>query len=138
MAITVLYGDRETKLTAAPAKGEELWLSTADAEKASGWEASPEGMCRGEACVPVPKGARWMDEAGGRIDLAGFARHMGQPAVHDAGRTTWAFGDSTAARRAVIDTLEAPDFALPDLDGRVHRLSDYRGKKVFLFSWGTY
>jgi hypothetical protein len=26
----------------------------------------------------------------------------------------------------------APDFALPDLDGKVHRLSDYRGKVVVL------
>ncbi|MCC7122956.1 MAG: redoxin domain-containing protein [Gammaproteobacteria bacterium] len=35
-------------------------------------------------------------------------------------------------------SLEAPDFTLPDLDGRLHSLSDYRGKKVFLFSWGSY
>ncbi|GAA5336808.1 thioredoxin-dependent thiol peroxidase [Thermus antranikianii] len=27
----------------------------------------------------------------------------------------------------------APDFALPDQDGRIHRLSDYRGKWVVLY-----
>lgn len=32
----------------------------------------------------------------------------------------------------------APDFALPDLQGRVHRLSDYRGKVVFLNLWATW
>jgi peroxiredoxin len=32
----------------------------------------------------------------------------------------------------------APDFALPDLDGRVHRLSDFRGKLVFLNVWTTW
>lgn len=28
---------------------------------------------------------------------------------------------------------KAPDFKLPDQDGKVHRLSDYRGKKVALY-----
>ena len=33
---------------------------------------------------------------------------------------------------------EAPDFALPDLSGRMHRLSDYRGKKVLLYAWASW
>jgi len=32
----------------------------------------------------------------------------------------------------------APDFALPDLSGQVHRLSDFRGKVVFLNVWATW
>jgi peroxiredoxin len=32
----------------------------------------------------------------------------------------------------------APDFALPDLEGRTHRLSAYRGKVVFLNLWTTW
>jgi len=28
---------------------------------------------------------------------------------------------------------EAPDFALPDQDGKTHRLSDYKGKRVVLY-----
>ena len=32
----------------------------------------------------------------------------------------------------------APDFALPDPSGRIHRLSDYRGKKVFLVTWASW
>ncbi len=32
----------------------------------------------------------------------------------------------------------APDFCLPDLDGKLHRLSDYRGKKVFLFHFASW
>lgn len=28
---------------------------------------------------------------------------------------------------------DAPDFALPDQDGRVRRLSDYRGQKVVVY-----
>ncbi|WP_186668844.1 thiol-disulfide oxidoreductase ResA [Sporosarcina sp. BP05] len=32
----------------------------------------------------------------------------------------------------------APDFALVDLDGVSHRLSDYKGQGVFLNFWGTW
>ncbi|NLN16530.1 MAG: TlpA family protein disulfide reductase [Firmicutes bacterium] len=32
----------------------------------------------------------------------------------------------------------APDFELPDLDGNRHRLSDLRGKRVFLNFWATW
>ena len=32
----------------------------------------------------------------------------------------------------------APAFALPDLDERVARLEDYRGKVVLLFFWTTW
>ena len=32
----------------------------------------------------------------------------------------------------------SPDFALPDLHGKVHRLSDYRGKWVLVNYWATW
>ena len=32
----------------------------------------------------------------------------------------------------------APEFSLPDLDGRQVRLSDLRGKVVLLFYWATW
>ncbi len=42
-------------------------------------------------------------------------------------------------RHAIILTMElnqpAPDFALPDLDGQLQRLSDYRGRIVILNFW---
>ena len=30
---------------------------------------------------------------------------------------------------------KAPDFALPDQDGKVHKLSDYKGKYVVLYAY---
>jgi thiol-disulfide isomerase/thioredoxin len=34
--------------------------------------------------------------------------------------------------------VQAPDFALPDLDGRTHRLSEQRGKTVLINFWATW
>ena len=33
---------------------------------------------------------------------------------------------------------QAPDFALTDLEGNSHKLSDYEGQGVFLNFWGTW
>ena len=33
---------------------------------------------------------------------------------------------------------KAPDFSLPDTEGNLHRLSDYRGKVIFLNFWASY
>jgi peroxiredoxin len=52
---------------------------------------------------------------------------------------------SCAAAGAADQTLTAlpageiaPDFALPDLHGRLHRLSDYRGRPVIVNFWATW
>ena len=39
---------------------------------------------------------------------------------------------------AIPDRPPAPDFRLPDLDGGLHRLSDYRGRVVIVNFWATW
>jgi hypothetical protein len=92
-------------------------------------------LCRGDACVRT--NPTWLDDQG-RVDLAAFAAYMGQPAVREDAQGVWAFGDNVNAVRDQLFSLQAPDFTLPDLDGNPHSLADFRGKKVFLFSWGSY
>ncbi len=132
-AITLLYDERVTTLPDAELRGEALWLSAAAMHSATGWKLETEGLCRGDACVRVDPS--WCD-ASGRIDLNAFARHMGQPITRED--SVWAFGESVNTRHDALFSLTAPDFSLPDLDGVMHALSDYRGKKVFLHSWGSY
>ena len=47
-------------------------------------------------------------------------------------------GASSAERCGRLASLEAPDFELPDLAGRLHRLSDQRGKKVLLIAYASW
>ena len=129
----------QAEFEAAPRRGPPgLWLNARDLARITGFEAKPEGFCKGDICVPVPHGvARYVDEAG-NIDAAAFWRHIGNVAVRDKAGEVWAFGAGAGERAQALETLEAPDFELPDFDGRLHRLSDYRGQKVFLSSWASW
>ena len=135
MTTTVIYDDRVTQVDAAEASGGSLWLSPDDFTAASGWKPEPEGLCRGDACIRA--NAAWVNDAG-HIDLGAFAEHLNQPLLRDEANDVWAFGESVSTRRDQLLSTVAPDFTLPDLDGKQHSLSDYRGKKVFLYSWGSY
>jgi hypothetical protein len=136
MAATVLYRDKVSQIAEASAEGDHLWVPVADLERASGWQLKPEGACKGEACVPVPRDGSWLH--GNRFDLAALARHVGEPVVHDDDGRVWLFAEPADIKRSRLQSGEAPDFALPDLSGRVHRLSDYRGKKVLLYAWASW
>lgn len=113
---------------------QHLWVTPSDLQAATGWVLKPEGLCRGDACIPLQSGGEWTD-AQGRIDLAAFARFEERPMVRDAERGVWAFGSAAQVGPA---SVQAPDFTFPDMDGKQHSLSDYRGRKVFLYTWGSY
>jgi hypothetical protein len=110
-------------------EGDALWLSGADAERATGWVLKPEGFCFGEICVPLPRGRENEFAKGGEVNMA---------AVHSAKGDVWMLGEGAADRGAALANLEAPDFTLPDLDGKSHALSETRGKKVFLTTWASW
>jgi len=139
MSATVIYDDRASSAPNATASGDDLWLSLEDLHASTGWEHKPQGMCLGDRCVPVSAALRSeIFAADGRFNLAAFARYLGQPVIHDDDASVWLFGESAAARGQALRSLEAPDFRLPDLDGNLHALSDYRGKKVLLLSWASW
>jgi hypothetical protein len=134
----LLTEDGEKLVAGARAEGERLWLDGAALEAATGWSLAPEGLCREGMCVPLPPGREAELVQGARVDLAAVWRHLGKPIVHDASGGVWALGESAEDRTAALHSLEAPDFTLPDPAGRLHSLSDYRGKKVLLVSWASW
>lgn len=115
-----------------------LWIPLEDLESATGWALKPQGVCRGEVCVLLPRSREAGFVAGGRFNFTAFARYLGQPIVNHAATSTWAVGETAEARSTALRSLEAPDFTLPDMQGREHTLSDYRGRKVFLVSWASW
>ncbi len=140
MAITVLYGDRSPSATNASADGNNLWLSLTELHNATGWELKPQGACLDDVCVPIPVGreAEFIRASGKEFNLAALARLQGQPIVHDDTHKVWFFGETGSTRNNSMSSLQAPDFTLPDLDGRQHSLSQYRGKKILLVSWASW
>jgi hypothetical protein len=111
-----------------------LRVSPGDAETITGWTLKPEGMCRDELCVPLRDDAR----RDGKVDIAAFWRVLGHPVVSDGPGDVWVLGTGADSRASVLAGLEAPDFVLPDLSGVPHRLSELRGKKVFLTTWASW
>ena len=128
----------EVDVPQARTDGEDLWLSTGDAERATGWTLKPEGLCKGEVCVPLPAGREGKLVSSGRINMAGFWRYLGKPVLHSGDGNAWSLGTAAQERAAALRSLEAPDFALPDREGKPHRLSDYRGRKVLLVTWASW
>jgi hypothetical protein len=111
-----------------------LWMSAADAAKATGWTLKPEGMCLAERCVPLPTAA----VKGDRVDVAAFWTKLGGPVVAAENGEVWALGAPADERNTALEGLAAPDFTLPDVDGTPRTLSQLRGKKVFLATWASW
>jgi hypothetical protein len=136
--ITLLTDTVETELSDARVEGEKLWLSSSEIETATGWSSRPEGLCRGEVCLPMPPTRAREIQRGEQIDVAALWRHLGQPLAHSADGRAWVLGTAAVDRVAALRSLTAPDFSLPDRTGRRHSLSEHRGKKVLLVSWASW
>jgi hypothetical protein len=137
MAI-VLTETTATELPDSRIEGERLWLVPAELEAATGWSVRPEGLCRGNVCVPLAPGREGELVSGHQVDAAALWRHLGQPLAHSADGRVWVLGTAAADRAEALRSLEAPDFTLPDHTGRRHSLAEHRGKKVLLVSWASW
>jgi len=132
---TLIDGDRVVALRASRG-GDAVQIAPEILRDATGWELKPEGLCRGDVCVPVRDRAALAGDGG--VDLAAFARALDRPLALDIAERAAALGTSAAERSARLATLEAPDFTLPDLHGRMHTLSAHRGKKALLIVYASW
>jgi hypothetical protein len=135
---TVLYQDRETSSDRARSEGEGLWIPLSELKAVSGWELKPEGVCKDEVCVPVPDARRQALIRDDQFNLTEFARLIEQPVAHDETNAVWYYGPAAWEWKSRLASRVAPDFALPDLSGHMHSLSELLGTKVFLLFWATW
>ncbi len=101
-----------------------------DFEREAGWALKPEGACRGGVCIPLPL-------SGSSFDVGVLEERLGMGVVHDERHGLWALGPSTVSGWA-LESADAPDFTLPDLDGRPFRFGSLRGRKVVLVAWASW
>lgn len=105
-------------------------------EGALGWELKPEGLCRGDVCVPVrDRNALFV---GDRLDLGAIADVLHRPAVVAPDAGVIAIALPSEERRQALQERHAPAFALPDQDGVMHSLAEWSGRKKLLFAWASW
>jgi hypothetical protein len=129
---TVLYDDRSTKLDKIRADAKDLWVRAADLPRINEFELKPQGACRADMCIPIPKNLK----SGEWFNLTGFARKVGETVVTGSG--VWSFGEIPVVRGNFYNSRIAPDFAAQDRKGRTVHLSDFRGKKVLAVTWASW
>ena len=135
MMLTLVDGERRHAIGAQIADG-RVQLDSADVEAALGWKLARDGLCRGSVCIPVRDRAALVRDGG--LDLEVLAALLDRPLALDIEERAAALGERAEDRAAAIASLEAPDFTLPDLSGRMHTLSDHRGKKVLLIAYASW
>lgn len=134
-AVTYLAVEHEPTTITGRVDGDRILTSPENLADITGWVLKPEGLCRGEACVPVRDPDLVRD---GDVDLARFAAVLGRPAVVDAGARVIAVGEPSAQRRGPIEAGVAPDFTLPRLDGGAFRFSSIGQRKKLLLAWASW
>ena len=117
--------------------GDRVLLQAAALERALGWSLKEQGLCRGDVCVPIADRESLVGAAGG-VDLVALAGLLGRPLAIDQEEGVALLGTGIKERARSLSSLQAPDFELPDLSGHMHRLSDYRGKKVLLIAYASW
>jgi hypothetical protein len=108
-------------------------VSAAEFAAATGWDPKPQGLCRGEVCVPAP-GSLHDD---GTVDVAAAASRLGMPIVRDDEHRVTAIGPGSTTGHTLSSAF-APDPELIDRNGEPFHLSSLRGRKVLLVAWASY
>jgi hypothetical protein len=120
----------------ALADGDRVLIDPGQLPAAIGWQLKDEGLCRDDMCVPVRD--REPLFAGERLDLAAVADALGRPIVVDVDAMVAAVALSSEERRRALREHQAPPFTLPDLDGNLHSLEEWRGRKKLLIAFSTW
>jgi hypothetical protein len=140
--VTLIVDGNAAAANRALAHGEDLWLPLDDLLSATSWELKPEGVCRGETCVPLSSSQRAAmlreEQASTWFNFSEFARLIESPVAVDHEARTWYFGPPGWEWKSWSEGRAAPDFTAPDLTGQLHSLHELLGRKVFLLFWASW
>jgi hypothetical protein len=108
----------------------ELAVSPDELERRAGWKLEPEGACKGDRCVPLPR----RDD--GTLDARVLSERLGMALVHDDAHGLWALGPESGGR--ALSSARLPDITLPDREGSLFSVRGLRGTKVLLVAWASW
>lgn len=141
-AATVLYQNRVVQLDRTLPDPDDLWVLPQDLPRINDFELKPEGACLADLCVPVRQDRDsdlFVRRSGqGWFNVTELARKLQQAFVVDHDHHVWSFGTIPVARNSFLESAVAPDFALPNREGKLVKLSDFRGKKVLIVTWASW
>jgi hypothetical protein len=132
---TIIDGERAVPI-GARRSGDRVLLDAAGVKEALGWELHEGLLCNDAMCIPVAAEAALVRD--GSIDLGGLAAALDRALAVDLDERAAFLGSSARERGQALASQQAPDFALPDLGGRVHALAEHRGRKVLLVAWASW
>jgi len=116
--------------------GERVLLDPAALKDALGWEIHDGLLCNDAVCIPLSDERALVRD--GAIDLAALAQALDRPLALDREEHAAFLGASARERGQALAARQAPDFSLPDLDGRLHALHEHRGQKILLVAWASW
>src|SRR5262249_34412704 len=127
---TIIYDGVATEITASPTPSKDLWVTMQDLKRATRFVVKPQGVCRDQLCFPLPKArkAEFVATRGATewFNLSEFARLLKQPVSIDDKHDTWFIGPRPDEQNSFLESLDAPNFTLPDVNGKAHSLADFR------------
>jgi len=135
-SVTLIDAEHGARPVEGRFDGDRAWVAAAALEAATGWVLKPEGLCRGAVCVPVRDRDTLVADA--MIDLKAFAAALRRPIVVDAAERVAAIGVPVEDRIAAMESLEAPDFELPDVEDRPFRYSSLGRRKKLVVTWASW
>jgi peroxiredoxin len=139
--IVILTNDRVLNVPNAIQEKGGLWVPAGSLEAINGFELKPQGLCCADICIPVSPSDKELVQSwgGGKlINLTVLAKRLGQPMVHDDSEKVYYLGPVPEAQGKAFQEANAPDFAIPDRQGKIVHLSDFKGKKVMLLAWASW
>lgn len=119
------------------ATGSPALIGSEDFAALTGWQLRDEGLCNGDACVPVRDRERATPRPG-VLDLTAIVPLLDRRIVVDEPAGVVSVGSTGQARRDALISRVAPAFTLPGLDGATHSLEDLRGRLTVLVTFSTW
>ena len=138
--VTVLFNEATVEIEQALLDDDQLWIAAEEVHNVNGFDPKPEGFCSADVCIPIPKSADWRTQHNGKeyFNVTRFAAKVDQAVAVVESKATWSFAAVPILGSELLPSGIAPDFELPDRDGKLVKLSDFRGKKVLILSWASW